>query len=325
MLNKKCLITILGFCLLCVMVLYLAISSNIEMSDQSMKEAERKDEISSFKDVYFYKAFHFKPSLILESSDLEIRNNDKLSFTAPNGLFYSKGVEYKYVANSGILLQGEKDLYLKGDVKLSGADSNYSSDEVFYSDKKGILKANGNVKAKVIDTKTYDLLNFSSDNLVSYVEKEVTELSGNVDGVLKRQKVYEGKLKFSAEKVVFKALESLLELNQNVKLHRNNYYLQSGTAQIFMENFNKKLKYYALYDDVKLEESFTSRFGEKKMRRAFSEKLEGVQSTGRIILTGAPRVEQGNDVIKGYQITLRENTQLIEVDDAQSRFSVQKD
>jgi lipopolysaccharide export system protein LptA len=76
---------------------------------------------------------------------------------------------------------------------------------------------------------------------------------------------------------------------------------------------------------VKLEEKLKLKSGKNQTRRAFAEKLEGHQRTGKIILTGAPRVEQGNDIIKGYQITLRENVELVEVDDSQSSFSLKKD
>ena len=44
----------------------------------------------------------------------------------------------------------------------------------------------------------------------------------------------------------------------------------------------------------------------------------------KIVLTGAPRVEQDQDVIKGYQITLRENVELVEVDDSQTSFKINR-
>ena len=48
------------------------------------------------------------------------------------------------------------------------------------------------------------------------------------------------------------------------------------------------------------------------------------KKTGKILLSGAPRVEQGDDIIKGYQITLRENVEMVEVDDSQSSFSLKR-
>jgi hypothetical protein len=43
-----------------------------------------------------------------------------------------------------------------------------------------------------------------------------------------------------------------------------------------------------------------------------------------MVLSGAPRVEMGTDVIKGYRITIRENVDLIEVDDAMSDVQVKR-
>ena len=132
-------------------------------------------------------------------------------------------------------------------------------------------------------------------------------------------------MKFAAENVVVNSPESRINLSKSVKLRRNNYYLTAGNAEIFLENFNKKLKYYSLYDDVKLEEKIELHSGGTQTRRAYAEKLEAHQATGRVVLTGAPRVEQGKDIIKGYQITLRENVELVEVDDSKSSFSLKKD
>ena len=53
-------------------------------------------------------------------------------------------------------------------------------------------------------------------------------------------------------------------------------------------------------------------------RKAFAERLEGFGREQKMVLSGAPRVETESDVIKGYRITIRENVDLVEVDDAMS-------
>ena len=62
--------------------------------------------------------------------------------------------------------------------------------------------------------------------------------------------------------------------------------------------------------------------GTRLERKAFAEKLEGVMSEDRIILTGFPRVLQGGDVIKGSRITLIENNELVEAEDANTNFEL---
>jgi lipopolysaccharide export system protein LptA len=59
-------------------------------------------------------------------------------------------------------------------------------------------------------------------------------------------------------------------------------------------------------------------------RKAFAERLEGFGREQKMVLSGAPRVEMGKDVIKGYRITIRENVDLVEVDDAMSDVQVKK-
>jgi lipopolysaccharide export system protein LptA len=75
---------------------------------------------------------------------------------------------------------------------------------------------------------------------------------------------------------------------------------------------------------VKMTETMTSPRGENTVRRAYSERLEGFGQEQKMVLSGAPRVEQGSDVIKGYRITIRQNIDLIEVDDSMSDMQIKK-
>ena len=76
-------------------------------------------------------------------------------------------------------------------------------------------------------------------------------------------------------------------------------------------------------DDVKMSEKMETREG-IQTRQAFAERLEGFGREQKMVLSGAPRVEMGKDVIKGYRITIRENVDLIEVDDAMSDVQVKR-
>src|SRR5665647_2877221 len=100
-------------------------------------------------------------------------------------------------------------------------------------------------------------------------------------------------------------------------MKRQSYLITSGKADITLENYNKSLKYFVLNDDVKVTETVHTPQGVQQ-RKAFSERLEGFGREQRMILSGAPRVEMGTDVVRGYRITIREDIDLIEVDDAVS-------
>jgi lipopolysaccharide export system protein LptA len=325
MYNKKSLSILVGFGGLSLLVLISAFTS--ERKDLNSKRGSKVTTVerSYFKNVHYFKSEKLKPTLELKSSELEIINNRHLDFKMPTGLFVSGDRDIRYAANHGKLDQKSKILNLVGDVHLSDKTSDYASSELTYNGSKGIIHAKGGVSSQVVDEKTLDIIKIDSDTMTSHMKIKKLDLLGNVEGRIIRKRRYEGDLKFSSQKAVLNSLESRLDLTKSVKLRRNNYHLTAGSAEIFLENFNKKLKYYALYDDVKLEEKLKLKSGKKQTRRAFAEKLEGHQRTGKIILTGAPRVEQGSDIIKGYQITLRENVELVEVDDSQSSFSLKKD
>lgn len=325
MLNKKCLFVNFVFGCLSLFIIYIALTGAREQRSK-FREVERKTtEVSLFKNVYYFQAYDFTPSLILESDNLEIKNDILFTFVSPRGKFYEDNVEYRYEANDGILDKKIGKLWLTGDVRLSNQSSDYASDKLRYDFKKDIVNANGNVSAQFVDEKTLDIIKVKSQSLVSYIKQKFARLTGNVRGNLKRKRIYEGGFRFSSEVMELNSLKSQMDLLKDVKIHKNTYDLEAEKAEVFLENYNKKLKYYVLYDDVKLEQAMRLDSGRVQMRRAYAEKLESIQSAGKVILTGAPRVEQGADVIKGYQITLRENTELIEVDDAQSSFQFQKE
>jgi lipopolysaccharide export system protein LptA len=110
----------------------------------------------------------------------------------------------------------------------------------------------------------------------------------------------------------------------NVSFKKENLEAFANRGEVFLENYNKKLKYYALYDDVKLQENLVSN-GKPMARKAFAEKLEGQMAEKKIILTGLPKVFQERDVIKGNRIIIRENVETVEVDDANTNIIINKD
>ena len=110
----------------------------------------------------------------------------------------------------------------------------------------------------------------------------------------------------------------------NVSIKKENLDGYANRGEVYLENYNKKLKYYALYDDVRLQEKLVNN-GRPLVRKAFAEKLEGLIGEKKIILTGLPKVFQERDVIKGNRIIIRENIETVEVDDANTNLILKKD
>ena len=137
--------------------------------------------------------------------------------------------------------------------------------------------------------------------------------------------VYEEGIDFSSQELMAMMKKSVVELKGDVFLKKQQLNARSLRAEIFLENYNQKLKYYALSDDVKVVEKVAIGDGKFITRKAFAEKLEGYAQEKKIILTGYPKVYQQEDIIKGNKITMIENNEVIEVDDSSSSFNIKED
>ena len=145
---------------------------------------------------------------------------------------------------------------------------------------------------------------------------------GNVKGQIHRKRPFEPTIFFESDQLKLNGPAAYIELISNVFLKKQEVKTWSRRGEIFLENYNKKLKYYVLYDDVRVEEKVVLADGRATIRKAFGEKLEGVVSEDKIILTGSPQVIQEKDTIKGNRITLKENNEVVEVDDSTSSFII---
>jgi lipopolysaccharide export system protein LptA len=141
---------------------------------------------------------------------------------------------------------------------------------------------------------------------------------------LQRKKKYEGAMTFSSHELQVEGHQSLVQLQGEVNLKRQSYLITAGKGDIYLENFNKSLKYFVFNDDVKVTETIQTPQG-TSYRKAFSERLEGFGREEKMVLSGAPRVEHGKDMVKGYRITIREKMDLIEVDDAMSDVETKRE
>ncbi|MEK6626721.1 MAG: hypothetical protein AABY86_17265, partial [Bdellovibrionota bacterium] len=130
---------------------------------------------------------------------------------------------------------------------------------------------------------------------------------------------FEESVDFKCDLLKYNLLKSWIGLDGHVVLIKQQLTATSHHGEIFLENYNKKLKYYTLFDDVKVTEKLLVG-GVPLVRRAFSERLEGFMADNKIILTGSPKVFQETDTIKGNIIILRPDTEVVEVDDATTNF-----
>lgn len=277
-----------------------------------------------FKELYYFSMDKGKKSLYLSASDLSFNQlSNKVSFLNPKGkIFNNQELPVDYVAKSGFYKKRTEFLHLNKDVELSDLDSFLSADSIDYYIARDKLNAKGDVRSRNRNRKTGDRIFINGNEVKSNPKMKKSKYIGNVHGVIKRKRIYEESVNFKSDFLDFDLLENHIELDGNVEILKDSMTAKSLKGEILLENYNKKLKYYALYDDVRVIESLTLETGEVIERKAFSEKLEGILSENKIILTGYPKVFQSGDVIKGNRVVLRENNEVIEVDDANTNFQI---
>lgn len=317
---------IYGFIAFWVFLIFLSVKnrnkSDLTFSTQSSPQNQSQQD-SFFKSINYYVLKDSKPQLHLDASEVSINNNtNKTLFFDPRGTVYSKNQDkIKYEGMKGTYYQKRSLLHISRNVKMKVMknSSTLTSNEVLYKINMGRMDARGDVKTKSISKLNGDKILINSDRAISWTKVNETKYFGNVNGKVIRRRVYEDPVLFKSNKLYLKMKENLIRLDGDVLLRKQLFKANAHRGYVYLENYNKRLKYFVLYDDVKLVEKVKvgrSRF----LRKAYAEQLEGIVSQDKMILTGYPRVFQQGDEIKGNKIILRENNDVVEVEDANSTF-----
>ncbi|WP_164848221.1 LPS export ABC transporter periplasmic protein LptC [Halobacteriovorax sp. HLS] len=300
------------------------------LKNESTKKQNSYDQESYFQEASFYRVEKGSATLHLDADEMTINSSTQKSlFVNPRGVAFTNDARpVQYKAQEGFLIQGEQKVIFEGEVEFDLNKSKLQANEVTYYMNKDEIFSRGDVFTESVSQvkgKPPERIKVWSDSSYSYPERNISRYIGNVRGTIRRNKVYEESIHFKSEKVEVDLNTLKIDLTDSVEIKKQQLTAQSLRGEIFLENYNKKLKYFVLYDDVKVVEKVelekdgrVSSF----MRRAFGEKLEGIMSDNKIIITGYPKVFQQSDVITGNKIVLRENNEVVEVDDANTNFII---
>ncbi len=323
--DKRSIFIIFGYLALNAFIFELSLTQkNVPFGTKNKHKSIAPD----FTEIENLDYFHLRdgvPQLSLAANKMRSQGEDFAEFDEPKGLYnyLQKDKTIRYQALEGIYKKAKEILTLDGKVKMTTDDAEYFADHFKYYFKKDLIIGKSNVKVVGDDLKTKDHFVIESETMRAYPQKQYSTFKGNVHGSLVRKKNYEGGMSFSSLEMQMDGVKSLAQLQGDVMMKREGYLITAGKGDIFLENFNKSLKYFVFNDDVKVTETIKTPTG-NTLRRAFSERLEGFAREEKMILSGAPRVEMGTDVVKGYRITIREDIDLIEVDDAMSDMQMKK-
>lgn len=293
----------------------------------------------SFVDYYIQKGVN--PFVYLQANKLTLKQNiNTVYMEYPRGTAYNKDQKYlRYNAKSGTIFLDKNVMHLERDVYLYDENSEVRSNKAQYLADSDFFEAQENVKSKTLVEKTKDKVYIQSDKVISWPNKKIANYIGNVEGHIDRARPYEPRVDFKSNTLNIDVNNSYIEMLNNVYLKRNYAEARAIRGEIFLENYNKSLKYYVLYDDVRLVERVPAKNGKEGgraggdgstdttgiiERRGYAEKLEGLVKEEKIVLTGYPKLIQGKDIVKGNKITFYENSEIVEVNDSSSSFILKK-
>lgn len=329
-------IVIGGFLLLCSIVIVAGKTSSWKRTlNTNAKGIKKKQDVfateSYFSDAKFHLMENDRPVIHMRSSEMSINGqNQNIIFTTPKGVFFSKDdMPVHYEAQRGLWLDAPQELILNDDINLRHNDTWVKTAKLTYNLLKDELVATGDVESRSQRPENLEDIEVFADKLYGKPKSNWSRFTGNVKGTIKRTRGYEESVFFSADRVDLDLNKSHAQLEGQVNIKKQRLKATSLRGEIFLENYNKKLKYFTLYDDVVVIEKVIlgggspgSAFKEQFERKAYADTLEGFMKDRTLVLTGYPKVIQRDDVIKGNVITLREDSEIVEVDDANSNFKI---
>jgi LPS export ABC transporter protein LptC len=306
-------------------IIWIAFSQQVLTLDAAKKAGSIAPEFTVIETLEYFHMKNGIAQMSLSADNMKSQGEELAEFSLPRGIYnyQQRNETLRYEALDAQYKKAKDLLTLNGDVKVTSSEAVYKAKKVRYYLKKDLIIGTGGVDFQGEDLKSRDHLSITSDTMRANPQSQYSRFQGNVKGSMQRKKKYEGKTTFTTTELTVEGDKSLAHLEGDVVMKRENYVITSGKADMFLENYNKTLKYFVLNDDVKLTETLNTPQGVTQ-RKAFAERLEGFGREEKMVLSGAPRVEMGADVIKGYKITIRENVDLIEVDDSMSDVQMKR-
>jgi lipopolysaccharide export system protein LptA len=323
--DLKSIIVISLFFIINIVIVSFSYTQKPIMSSAAKTAKSMAPEFTQIEDLEYFHSKDGIPEMSLSADLMKSQGEEFAEFSYPKGVYNyeAKKLTIKYQAEVGTYEKKNDLLVLEKNVKVSSPEADYLADDIKYFFKKDLIVGTSNVEFFGKDLKTGDKVEVKSERMRAHPNAQTSVFEGKVRGEIQRKKKYEGKMIFSSETLNLDGPSSLAHLETDVRMNRQDYLITAGKADIYLENYNKSLKYFVMNDDVKMTETLRGPEGITH-RKAFAERLEGFGAEQKMVLSGAPRVETGTDVIKGYRITFRESADLLEVEDSMSDVQVKK-
>ncbi len=310
-------------------------------SRKSVNLPAEKFQISRFEGAKYYLLKGERPNFHLLADSLSTSlNGQRIRFAQPRGHFFTgDGRAINYRAAFGQLMQRDQFFDLEGEVALNAEDFQISAERLKYHLDEHRIEAVGEVDGRNLYWRGRDRIFLKGERATFWPREKRAQYSGRVLGRIERPLAYQSNIKFGSQELKFDRMEEKISAQGHLWIQKRGVYARGRRGDIYLakgedgpeEKEGEKFKYFVLYDDVRVEETVRTPTRNFK-RQAFCEQLEGGLDGRAIVLTGNPRVVQTggqgqgtikeDSVIRGKQITLRENNEVVEIDDADTRFEM---
>jgi len=252
----------------------------------------------------------------LTSHYLEIQNEITYLFVSPRFFYWNDheaNIPIEISSARGTMERHKQVLYLVDNVEMKQKDDYLNCNNAIYKHQQNWFECNVDVSTRMVDQNTKDIITATADYSQFDTKTHDALLNGSVKGEIQRKRTYDPKTYFEASKINYNAQESKVYLDQKVQVKQQTFLIKSQKAFISLDHYgSKRPNYFTFENQVVLNQKIPN----QEDRNGFGEKLEGFLPENYVILTGAPRVEQGKDVTRGNRIILYEKTSMMEVEDA---------
>ncbi len=308
---------------LSVIVVVQSLKVESEIGIKSPKVTISIMEEKNLIDSSIYKISDQGQQVHITSSLLQIDDSGNIFGEEIDGFLLKEERSVDFKSDYLKYLEDKKMLTLKGEALFKSEGREHQAESITYKMVSGDISGQGNVQTKMKDEKTKDKLRIDADSFIANTSKKILRYKDRVKGKLERRRKYESGFSFSSDKLDYIDSLSELKLSGNVKFNRQNYTISAGKSDIFLENYNKKLKYFTFYDDIIYVEQLKVK-GNSMKRRAYAQKIDGHNKSRTMTLSGSPKVIQQEEMIKGTKIKFKEKSDLIEIFDSESTLNIER-
>lgn len=310
-----------------LLLIWTALTGEKELFTPVYVEKSLSDSSAKFQNILFWQKIKDEPQAYFKGERLNwgekgmdtkspsgrifLRNSDPIDYEGENGFFEN--------SQQKVTLSGKVTMKRRGAfIKASKCD--------FYTEQRK-TDCEGRVFSDLSGLKNGDNLKIRSQSIAMDWEREEVLYQGGVRGRLRRRYPFEQGIQFQSDEVKIFKKDLKADFKGSVRFNYGDIKSRSQRGELFLDNYNKKLKYYVLYDDIEVVQNVELSDGSFFMRKAYAEKLEAFNKEKKIVLKGAPTVSQGKDTMRGYRITLFADKEIMEVENSSSviKLKDQKD